>query len=97
YAVKITPSKIIPLGGKIPNSLKKIFILLRNNTGHDFSSYKKNTIYRRIERRMNIRQINKISVYLRFLQENPAEIMTLFHELLIGVTSFFRDNEAFDL
>lgn len=78
------------------SSLEKIVILLRTQTGHDFSYYKKNTIYRRIERRMGIHQIEKISDYVRYLQENPYEIELLFKELLIGVTSFFRDPDAWD-
>ncbi len=71
--------------------LEKIIILLRSQTGNDFSQYKKNTLYRRIERRMNIHTIDSIALYQRYLQENPAEIDLLFKELLIGVTSFFRD------
>ena len=73
------------------NNLEKIVILLRAQTGHDFSLYKKNTLLRRIERRMNVHQIGKISNYVRFLQENPKELDILFKELLIGVTNFFRD------
>ena len=76
---------------KDTSSLEKINILLRNQTGNDFSQYKKNTVYRRIERRMGIHQIGKINSYVRFLQENPVEVEILFRELLIGVTSFFRD------
>ncbi len=82
--------------GKIPDTFQKIFILLRTHTGHDFSLYKKNTIYRRIERRMSICQLDNISDYIRLLQENPAEIENLFKELLIGVTNFFRDTESFE-
>jgi two-component system CheB/CheR fusion protein len=77
--------------------LKKIFILVRDRTGHDFSLYKENTIIRRIERRMNIHQISKLTDYVRYLSENPSEIDILFKELLIGVTSFFRDPEAFEI
>src|SRR5665811_97409 len=55
------------------SSLEKIFILLRTNTGNDFSMYKKNTVYRRIERRMGVHKIEKISSYVHFLQENPKE------------------------
>lgn len=75
-------------------NFEKIVILLRSQTGHDFSLYKKTTIYRRIDRRMGIHQIEKIENYIRFLQENPQEVQVLFKELLIGVTSFFRDPEA---
>jgi two-component system CheB/CheR fusion protein len=77
-------------------SLQKIFVLLRNRTGHDFSFYKKNTVYRRIERRMNIHQLSTIAKYLRYLQINPQELDLLFKELLIGVTNFFRDPDAFE-
>ncbi|HBE40230.1 MAG TPA: chemotaxis protein CheB, partial [Bacteroidales bacterium] len=56
---------------KDKSSLEKIIILLRSYTGNDFSLYKKNTVYRRIERRMGIHKIDKISSYVHFLQENP--------------------------
>jgi len=72
-------------------SLEKVFILLRTKTGNDFSLYKRSTIVRRIERRMGLHQITSLASYVRFLRENPDEIDLLFKELLIGVTSFFRD------
>jgi two-component system CheB/CheR fusion protein len=81
---------------KPAHALQKIFILIRAQTGHDFSFYKRNTVFRRIERRMNSHQIHEFPHYVRFLQENPAEVEALFKELLIGVTKFFRDAEAFD-
>jgi two-component system, chemotaxis family, CheB/CheR fusion protein len=81
--------------GKIPDTFQKLFILLRNRTGHDFSQYKQNTIYRRVERRVTVSQLDGLPNYIRMLQENPAEIESLFRELLIGVTTFFRDPEAF--
>jgi len=71
--------------------LEKIILLLRTKTGHDFSLYKKNTLYRRIERRMGLHQLDKITHYASYLRSNPQEIDLLFKELLIGVTSFFRD------
>jgi chemotaxis methyl-accepting protein methylase len=86
----------LPVEEKDQSALEKVFILLRTKTGHDFSLYKKNTIYRRVERRMIIHQINRIADYVRFLQENPNEVELLFKELLIGVTSFFRDPEAWE-
>ena len=76
--------------------LEKVVILLRTHTGHDFSLYKSNTFYRRIERRMGIHQISKIADYVRYLQENSQEIDLLFKELLIGVTNFFRDPAAWE-
>ena len=77
------------------SSLKKIFILLRSRTGHDFSQYKPNSINRRVERRMAVHQIERLEGYVHYLQQNPDEVDALFHDLLIGVTSFFRDSEAF--
>lgn len=68
-----------------------IIALLRSHTGHDFSSYKKNTIQRRIERCMGIHKIDDIAAYVRFLKNNPQELNLLFKEFLIGVTSFFRE------
>lgn len=76
--------------------LQKIFLLLRDRTGNDFSLYKENTIQRRIERRMNVHQIEDLRQYLRFVQANPSELDALFQELLIGVTSFFRDLQAYE-
>jgi two-component system CheB/CheR fusion protein len=81
---------------KARSGLEKILILLRDQTGHDFSLYKNIAVYRRIERRMGIHQIDKIATYIRFLQENPQEVGLLFKELLIGVTGFFRDPGAWE-
>jgi len=79
-----------------PGSLQEIFELLRRRTGHDFSVYKSNTIHRRIARRMNVNKIETYKHYLRYLKENPDEIDTLFNELLINVTNFFRDPLAWE-
>src|SRR5262249_12803943 len=75
----------------------KIMGLLRSHTGHDFSNYKQNTIRRRVERRMAVNQIESLDNYVRLLRQNPGEMDTLFRELLIGVTGFFRDPPAFDV
>jgi two-component system CheB/CheR fusion protein len=88
--------KIVPIAGKIPEALQQIFILLRNQTGHDLSLYKPNTICRRIERRMHVHQITSVENYVRYLEENAHEVTILFKELLIGVTNFFRDPESFE-
>lgn len=85
-----------PSEEKDQSALEKVFILLRGKTGHDFSLYKKNTVNRRIERRMSIHQITRLPSYVRYLQENPQEVELLFKELLIGVTSFFRDPAAWE-
>lgn len=77
--------------------LNKIFALLRAHIGHDFSAYKTNTILRRINRRMGLNQIDNHKTYVRYLRENPNEIESLFRELLIGVTNFFRDADSFNV
>jgi len=74
-----------------PTPLHSIFRLLKEHTRHDFSSYKPSTLHRRIERRMAIHGIGTLELYADFLRRNPLEIDLLFKELLIGVTSFFRD------
>jgi two-component system CheB/CheR fusion protein len=76
--------------------LKKIHGILRTSTGHDFSYYKNSTVQRRIGRRMNIHGIENPAEYVRYLQKDPREATSLIKELLIGVTSFFRDPEAFE-
>jgi len=77
------------------SGMNRILMQLRSATGHDFSQYKKSTIVRRIERRMSMHNIEDREVYARYLKEHPAEIKLLFKELLINVTNFFRDPEAF--
>ncbi|MCE0499149.1 MAG: PAS domain-containing protein [Methylacidiphilales bacterium] len=84
------------IADKDQSALEKVVILLRAQTGHDFSLYKKSTIYRRIERRMGLHQITRIADYVRYLRENSQESELLFKELLIGVTSFFRDPEVWE-
>ncbi|MBF2707694.1 chemotaxis protein CheB [Flavobacterium soyangense] len=84
----------LEIDSKNKSNLDKIIILLREQTGHDFSMYKKSTLFRRIERRKGIHKIDKIQNYVRFMQENPKETEILFKELLIGVTNFFRDPEV---
>jgi two-component system CheB/CheR fusion protein len=96
--LKISPAlnakEVIEIKNK--SALDKIIILLRSHTGNDFSSYKKSTVYRRIERRIAIHKLENIAGYIPFLQENPKEIDILFKELLIGVTNFFRDGEVWE-
>ncbi|MGR8932337.1 MAG: chemotaxis protein CheB, partial [Gammaproteobacteria bacterium] len=89
HGISAVPQPV--LENKTLSGLEQIVILLRNRTGNDFSLYKKNTVYRRIERRMGLHQIDGIAQYVRYLRENPQEQELLFKELLIGVTNFFRD------
>jgi two-component system CheB/CheR fusion protein len=75
--------------------LQRILLRLREGTGTDFSVYKMNTVNRRIRRRMQVLQIAEPHQYAQYLEEHPKEIDQLFHEMLINVTGFFRDPEAF--
>jgi two-component system, chemotaxis family, CheB/CheR fusion protein len=79
------------------NALATIFSLLRSTTGVDFSHYKQKTIDRRIQRRMLLCKLEKLVDYATYLQEHPLEVKALYEEILIHVTSFFRDPEAFEL
>ncbi len=84
-----------PAPAAVTGALNRILAQLRTTTGHDFSQYKKSTIGRRIERRMSMHNIEDKEVYVRYLKEHPPEATLLFKELLINVTNFFRDPEAF--
>ena len=76
---------------------QKILMLTRSGAGVDFTHYKRSTISRRIERRMAVHQLDHMDAYFRFLTERQAEVQVLFKDLLIGVTSFFRDPQAFEI
>ncbi|MDE1166689.1 MAG: chemotaxis protein CheB [Pseudomonas sp.] len=83
-------------GGALPvAAFSEILQHLRNATGHDFTQYKKSTIARRIERRMLLQQANDEAHYAEHLRLHPEEVQLLFSELLINVTQFMRDPEAF--
>ena len=77
------------------SGLNRVLQSLRSGTGTDFSKYKRSTVSRRIQRRMYLQDIDDIDVYARYVKEHPGEVQLLFKELLINVTSFFRDPEAF--
>jgi two-component system CheB/CheR fusion protein len=81
---------------KTTSAMNKIFALLRAKTGNDFSLYKKSTVNRRVERRMNVHQIDNINQYVRYISENSHEVDLLFKEILIGVTCFFREPASFE-
>jgi two-component system CheB/CheR fusion protein len=83
--------KAAAVAGISHDAIAKICVLLRANTGHDFSQYKESTIVRRVERRMALHQIERPQDYVRYLQQSRDEADALFRDLLIGVTSFFRD------
>lgn len=84
-------------GGEASSRLSGVLMQLRLGTGHDFSQYKKSTLGRRIERRMTQQGIDDLASYERFLKEHPPEVQMLFREMLINVTSFFRDAAVFEM
>ncbi len=97
YAMDKSKKTISVTRAGTENAFNKIMMLLRACTNHDFSQYKSSTVQRRIKRRMAVHQIETMDAYVRFLQQTPAEVEALFRDLLIGVTNFFRDAEAFKM
>ncbi len=97
HPFSLEPGKVPEVEPEATNFMQKILILVRSRTGQDFSFYKQSTIVRRIERRMAIHEIENLSGYLQYIRRYPDEVDTLFKELLIGVTNFFRDPEAFEM
>jgi two-component system, chemotaxis family, CheB/CheR fusion protein len=99
---------VAPAGGAKPdvevteqpagkNGFNKILMLLRRTTGVDFSLYKTNTLYRRIRRRMILNKLDGLEEYARYLRENADEVEYLYQDILINVTSFFRNPESFEV
>lgn len=82
--------------GRFPEAGEAIFTILRNQIGHDFSGYKGKTFLRRVQRRMQVLDIRTPEAYVARLSADPEEVTALFRDLLINVTSFFRDAQAFD-
>lgn len=97
HSRRLAERKATGPAGKIGEQLKTIFRIVNTRTGHDFSGYKVSTVMRRIERRMAVNDLSEIRDYIKLMKDQPEESKALFKELLIGVTSFFRDQEAFDL
>jgi len=79
------------------SALREIFTHLRVRTGHDFSNYKRPTLLRRIERRINIRMLHDLPAYALYMREHPDETTALLKDILISVTNFFRDHKAFEV
>jgi len=80
-----------------PELLNRILVLLKARTRYDFRSYRKNMLLRRIQRRMGLSQVDRLGAYLELIRENQDESRALCKDLLIGVTGFFRDPEAFQV
>jgi two-component system CheB/CheR fusion protein len=80
----------------VTDTLQDILTQVRIRSGHDFSSYKRATLYRRVSRRIQISQCSSIGGYLHYLRDHPEEVGYLLRDFLISVTNFFRDREAFD-
>ena len=81
---------------KTQDTINEIFLLVRKRTDVDFTQYKMNTVRRRLERRMAANRIETLDAYLDFVQRQPAELDALCKDILISVTSFFRDGKAFE-
>jgi two-component system CheB/CheR fusion protein len=78
-------------------TIQEMLSLVRQRTGHDFNQYKRPTLLRRIARRLQVHDLPDAASYLEFLRNHPGEIPLLMRDLLITVTNFFRDHEAFEL
>ena len=96
YHHKIWNQKTASLASENSRCLVKIFALLQSKTGHNFTHYKRATINRRIEKRMAVNQIDTLADYVVYLQKSPPEVDALFKDLIIGVTSFFRDTKLYE-
>lgn len=85
-----------PLPDQDEPALRDLLSILRVNTGNDFSHYKRPTLLRRIARRMQVHELMDLKAYLAFVRQHPEEVSVLMRDLLITVTNFFRDHEAFE-
>lgn len=95
-AERIRLPSVASKGDADNDAMRELFVLLRVRTGHDFANYKRATMLRRISRRLQVNGVTDLPAYLQFLRERPAEIQALLRDLLISVTNFFRDREAFE-
>ncbi|HJQ27280.1 MAG TPA: chemotaxis protein CheB [Blastocatellia bacterium] len=91
----VLPPAEAPPRDPATDSLRDVLAMVRARTGHDFSNYKRSTVLRRIERRMQVSEVSDLPGYLQFVRHHPDEVPALLHDLLISVTNFFRDHEAF--
>lgn len=89
-------SRTNAVGQTLDDVSKEIYAILRAQTGHEFGGYKTKTFLRRVQRRMHIRQLDSFEGYVELLRQEPPEVGVLFRDLLISVTTFFRDADAFE-
>jgi len=96
-ALRALPGQARPqLGARASDApLRRVLAVVRSATGRDFSQYKRASVARRVQRRLAATGVGDVEAYARHLREHPAEVKALFQELLLNVTSFFRDPEAF--
>src|SRR5262249_6298252 len=92
----VEAAQLEPHEGLRDEQLQRIFTLLRGVSGVDFRHYKLPTIERRLQRRMVLHKFTRVTDYIRYLTETPAEVHALYQDILIHVTRFFRDAEAFE-
>jgi two-component system CheB/CheR fusion protein len=95
YVARVVAPETEGAEGMVGSDLNALFGLLRESTGVDFTNYKHTTLHRRIRRRMAVHKVEKLKDYLRFIGKNPPELDELYRDLLIHVTGFFREPEAF--
>lgn len=96
YFARLSGGEDSPVADLIEDHIDELCLALRDQLGHDFTGYKRSTLGRRIERRMQVLGTEDLSAYLARVRTDPAECQALFRDLLINVTRFFRDEEAFD-
>src|SRR5205085_9404427 len=92
--VKVTPTT--NTAQRAEEALRDILMMLRKHTGHDFTHYKRATVLRRIERRLQVNHLQDLPQYRDFLRERAEETPALLKDMLISVTNFFRDRESFE-
>jgi PAS domain S-box-containing protein len=94
--LQLPPLEEKPVEDKTEGELREVLAILRSRTRHDFTNYKRSTLLRRLERRLQVTESENISEYLEYVRHHPEELQGLLRDLLISVTNFFRDPETFE-
>ncbi|MFP5262325.1 MAG: chemotaxis protein CheB [Blastocatellia bacterium] len=95
--IQTPPETGKPLTEDDEEALREVLAILRARTGNDFSNYKRSTVLRRVTRRLQVNAVEDIKTYAMLLRERPSEAQELLGDMIISVTNFFRDSEAFKL